>query len=114
MRLEEGKLFLTEEVDLKRKPHNVFNPHACARVMVGKPKITGISQFHNHITGNAKINVSTITNAANPTILPNFIFISPSFVKKLMELDGYAPSTRPCKGRVFLTIPKPQILDAYV
>ena len=25
-----------------------------------------------------------------------------------MELEGYAPSTLPCKGNVFLTIPKPQ------
>ena len=33
------------------------------------------------------------------------------FVQKLsqMELEGYAPSTLPCKGSVFLTIPKPQI-----
>ena len=34
------------------------------------------------------------------------------FVQKLsqMELEGYAPSTLPCKGSVFLTIPKPLIL----
>ena len=33
----------------------------------------------------------------------------PYSVQKLsqMELEGYAPSTLPCKGNVFLIIPKP-------
>lgn len=38
--------------DLSNNPLKSDNPKLCQIVMRGSLKITGINQFHNHITGN--------------------------------------------------------------
>lgn len=55
----------------------MFNPSACQNVMVFKPKITGINQFHNHMVGRA--NSTAITNNnKSPNITSPIIFATVS------------------------------------
>jgi len=50
-------------------PANKFNPNACQNPILISPKIVGISQFHNHIVGNAINTAATTTNPITAKIL---------------------------------------------
>ena len=49
--------------DLSNTVDNKLSPTACQNVMIGKPNIVGINQFHNNISGQPN---NKTTNAINP------------------------------------------------
>ena len=57
---------LDDDVDLKSNDDNNESPHACHKPTLVRPKITGINQFHNHITGSANNKLMKSANTKNP------------------------------------------------
>jgi hypothetical protein len=51
-------------LDLNKIEPNTLNPKACQMFIVDQPNMSGISQFHNNITGKANI---TLSNSIIPT-----------------------------------------------
>src|SRR6478736_36523 len=68
--LPNGRGNYLEEVDLKRKLQRSESPHACIQVMVLSPKITGMSQFHSHMTGRERISEKPNATMIKPTKIP--------------------------------------------
>jgi hypothetical protein len=58
---------------LNKKLHNKVKPSACQKVKVINPKILGINQFHNHITGK---DINNPINTAVPITTKIFTTVS--------------------------------------
>lgn len=53
----------------------MFSPIACKKVISGTLNNVGINQFHNHISGNAKIMLSIIAIKIIPKSINNLFII---------------------------------------
>ena len=60
---------------LNNRPHKAIKPHAWNRVISLSPKIVGINQSHNHITGRAQTRLSRMINPTIDTTDPMIAFI---------------------------------------